>query len=134
MNRTYLILFAVASFLGLYFHITGFLTKTTKSTIKISLTNKEQVVKIPISKYSRDPFKYRLEIDGWVDQEGEFKVGWDDTTYYKTKSVSGEFDLKFGGDWYADTVFVTFDPIHTTRGKAKIDCEIYGTKKHSLFY
>ena len=134
MNRTYLILFAVASFLGLYFHITGFLSKTTNCRISINLTNQEQVVKIPISKFAKDPFKYKLEIDGWVDQEGEFKIGWDDTTYYRSQRVSGDFDINFVGDWYADTVYVTFDAIDAISGNARIDCEIYGIKKYSLFY
>ena len=45
--------------------------------------------------------------------------------------VQDKFKVKFEGDWYSDTVFIKYIPLHSTEGRVKIHGEIYATRKNS---
>ena len=103
---------------------------TSKRSITKELTQKELLVKITIDEIAEFPHSMDLIMQGEINGTGVLQYGWSDSSFYGTDTISQKFLLdKNGGDWYNDNVFIKYTPLTATKGKLKIDCSIYSSKK-----
>ena len=58
-------------------------------------------------------YGYYVHITGYI--EGKAKIKLDQSSgkgkLYKSENISGEVDIKWGGDWYADVLEIEYEPM-----------------------
>ncbi|MBB3698253.1 hypothetical protein KMW28_17155 [Flammeovirga yaeyamensis] len=133
---TFSLFFILACFLltayliKLYHQIPSFWT--SKGTIKKELHSEKLVTKFHIDDKAIHPYARELIMKGYIDGKGELYIGVPET-YLKMDTIQNEFEIKYHGDWYGDTCYVSFEPIDMTYGELLIDYKIHSSKKVTTF-
>ncbi|PVY40257.1 hypothetical protein C8E01_108151 [Pontibacter virosus] len=85
---------------------------------------------IVIDKQAIHPNSMELRMTGSLNGQGILKFGWSDSSYYRSDTINGDFNIYFERlDWYSDTCFFKFEPLSATNGDLKIECEIFSSRK-----
>ena len=102
----------------------------TSRTISLKLDDRAKETSIVIDKQAVNPNSMVLRMTGSVNGQGILKFGWSDSSYYRSDTVNGGFNIYFERlDWYSDTCFFKFEPLSATKGDLKIEFEIFSSRK-----
>jgi hypothetical protein len=115
MNRFLYILFAV--------HFTPLGVSCTKYDQQIEITDltKPQTIVLHKKPQQKDIVSMSLRINGKIDGEAQLSLMLNGNPY-KTETIKGKINIKWGGDWYADSMQLRYEPHQTVKdGKIKIE-------------
>ncbi|QJD09431.1 hypothetical protein MY04_06805 [Flammeovirga sp. MY04] len=101
---------------------------TSEGIIKRELHSEKLVTKFHIDEKAIHPYSRELIMKGNIDGKGLLYIGVPET-YVKMDTIQNEFEIKYHGDWYGDTCYVSFEPIDMTKGELLIDYKIHSSKK-----
>lgn len=102
---------------------------TTERSAKLELKDEVQLIKFIIDDEAEYPSKIDLSFKGYLDGTAVLSYGSTNSANYNRDTITGNFKLKHGTDWYADSCFIMYEPINGSNGELKINCKIYSNKK-----
>ncbi|WP_116543978.1 hypothetical protein [Pontibacter virosus] len=139
MNRNLLKIAGIVSAIVVVIMIGGFIYVllsidnsfwVTSRTINMKLDDRAKETFIVIDKQAIHPNSMELRMTGSLNGQGILKFGWSDSSYYRSDTINGDFNIYFERlDWYSDTCFFKFEPLSATNGDLKIECEIFSSRK-----
>ena len=105
-------------FTSFIFHLIGCSINT--DTYDISDSSKKQT--IILKKKSGEGNVHAINITGEGDINGEATIALIlNGEPYKTEKLSGRINFQWGGDWYADTAEIIYEPQKVTKGKISLN-------------
>ncbi len=90
----------------------------------------DSITQIVITTEEKHISNLHLSIEGEINGSGRLIMGNSDSTIYRTYELStGEINLTYNGDWYAEFCYLTYKPTSKTSGQLKIKSDFVGTQR-----
>ena len=104
-------------------HLTLLVVSCTKYDQQIEITdlNKPQTIVLQKKPHQKDIVSMSLRVNGKIDGEAQLSLMLNGNPY-KTEMIKGKINIKWGGDWYADSMELIYEPHQTIKdGRIKIE-------------
>jgi len=122
-----LLIFLIILAIGLFYldQKTHWITNRTHD-IK-DVTNPSTIVlhKMEVQEHVYD---FYVHVKGYIDGSAKLAFSYDSKNKkpYRHEFISGEVDVKWEGNWYADTLIVDYTPSTVTSGELSITYDFHG--------
>jgi len=111
-NYKKLLLFLTILAIGVYYvnKKTHWITNRTYQLVDVT---KPSITLLHKMKGQEHVFGFFVHITGHIEGKGRVKLSYpnSNTKSYKIEDISGDVDIKWGGDWYADVLEIKYEPI-----------------------
>jgi len=117
----------VLLFIGLYYIDTQ-THWITNRTYKIDDVSKKETILLYKMKVQEHVYGFFVQIRGHIDGSAKFKFynSSGKGFFYKYKTVSGDVDIRWSGDWYTETIEMEYLPIDVKGGELSLEYSFYG--------
>ena len=65
-------------------------------------------------------YSINIRCSGYVDGEAKIMLMLNEKSY-KTKNISGNISVIWGGDWYSDSATIIYKPINANKGEIEVE-------------
>ena len=107
-----LLLFITILAIGLYY-INEKRHWITTRTYELKDVSKSATILLHKMKTQGNVYGYHVHITGHIEGKSKIKLYQSSGKghLYKSENISGEVDIKWGGDWYADVLKIEYEPM-----------------------
>lgn len=102
---------------------------TTKDIKKeeLILDSGDSIKQVVLRTDEKNIFNLNLLIKGEISGSGQLSIGENDSAVYRTYDVrNGQTEIKYSGDWYSKSCYVTFRSTTKTNGQLKFEADFAG--------
>ena len=100
----------------------------TNRIYKLENVSKKQTIMLYKIKTQEHVHHYFVHIIGHLDGSTKIKLyqSLKNKNPYKSAKITGDIDIKWGGDWYVDTLRIEYEPIDVKEGQLSLEYAFYG--------
>ena len=132
MKKTLLFISILA--IGLYY-INEKTHWITNRTYELKDVSKSSVILFHKMKTQEHVYDFFVHITGHIEGKAKITLNYQNSSKnpYKIENISGDVDIKWGGDWYADVLKIEYEPIVDVKnGSLSFEYAFNGLQEKSM--
>jgi len=86
---------------------------------KVSNVSQTELIILSKKKEQETISSFEIKINGKIDGKAKIALLLNDGVY-KTENISGNVNIKWGGDWYSDEIQIQYEPQSVNSGDIKL--------------